>query len=251
MPAQASWTFLSNSWTSKIKSSLTRLRVNSNFNDILKEGLVGLWSFNGPDMLGGTVYDRSGFGNNLVQVDLATSTAIVPGKIGQGLHFESGVTDYLEGEDVSTFDFGTGPFSVSLWFKTSFAGAGVRLVNTRTICTHDVFWEVNIGVGKFQPCVEGGSAETLTCLAGNATVNDDEWHHAVFTRNGTSLKGYVDGALDDTATAGSVVDLTNSAPLRIGDSICANDYNGELDEVRIYNRALSTAEIARLYSAAR
>ena len=245
----AGWNFNSLPWVAKIKSALTRTRINSSFNTSLTAGLVGIWSFDGPDMINGTVFDRSGQGNHMYFVNMATSTALTIGKVGQGLYFDTGI-DYLEGEDVSTFDFGTGDFSVSLWFKTTFAGAGARLISTRTVCTNDEFWEINVGAGKFIPCIDepGGN---LACVAGVATVNDDEWHHGVFTRSGVDLISYIDGGVDDTTTASMLIDLNNDAPLRIGDSVCANDYVGYIDEVRIYNRVLSASEVKRLYGMAR
>jgi len=245
----ASWSFNSLPWVIKIKSALTRTRINSSFNTSLTAGLVGVWSFDGPDMINGTVFDRSGQGNHLHFVNMATSTALTIGKVGQGLYFDTGV-DYLEGEDVSTFDFGTGDFSVSLWFKTAFAGAGARMISTRNVCMNDTFWEINVGAGKFIPCIDepGGN---LACVAGVATVNDNEWHHGVFTRNDVNLISYIDGEVDDTATASMLIDLNNNAPLRIGDSVCNNDYVGYIDEVRIYDRVLSASEAKRLYSMAR
>lgn len=248
--SHASWSFNSLPWVVKIKSALTRTKVNSSFNTSLTAGLVGVWSFDGPDMINGTVFDRSGQGNHLHFVNMATSTALTIGRAGQGLYFDSGI-DYLEGEsDTTTFDFGTGDFSVSLWFKTSFAGAGARMISTRTICTNDEFWEVNVGAGKFIPCLDDPSGN-LACVAGVATVNDDEWHHGVFTRDGLDLISYIDGVVDDTATASILIDLNNDAPLRIGDSVCANDYVGHIDEVRVYNRVLSASEVKRLYGMVR
>ncbi|TAK57531.1 LamG domain-containing protein [Patescibacteria group bacterium] len=247
--SEASWNFNSLSWVTKIITSLTRTKVNSSYNNSVTSGLVGLWSFNGPDMINGTVFDRSGQGNNMYFVNMATSTAYVAGKMGQGLFFESGTVDYLEGQDVSTYDFGTGDFSVSVWFKTTFAGAGARLVSIRSICMHDVFWETNVGAGLFGGCVDDGA--TTSCVQSNTTVNDDEWHHGVFTRSGTALTLYVDGVLDNTGTADSIVDLSSSAPLRIGDSVCNNDYTGDIDEVRIYNRNISATEVKQLYKMAR
>lgn len=248
--SEASWSFNSLPWVVKIKSALTRTRVNSSFNTSLTAGLVGVWSFDGPDMINGTVFDRSGQGNHLHFVNMATSTALTIGRAGQGLYFDSGI-DYLEGEsDTTMFDFGTGDFSVSLWFKTSFAGAGARLISTRTVCVNDEFWEVNVGTGKFIPCLDDPSGN-LACVAGVATVNDNEWHHGVFTRDGLDLISYVDGVVDDTATASMLIDLNNDAPLRIGDSVCANDYVGHIDEVRVYNRVLTASEAKRLYNMAR
>jgi Concanavalin A-like lectin/glucanases superfamily len=245
--SEASWSFNSLPWVVKIKSALTRTRVNGSFNNSLTAGLMGVWSFDGPDMLNGTVFDRSGQGNHAYFVNMSTSTALTIGKIGQGLYFSNGI-DYLESEESDTHDFGENPFSISIWFKTTFAGAGARMIDKRAVCFNDNFWEVGISSGTFYGCVDDG---TLSCVGGATTVNDDEWHHGVFIRDGMDLYAYVDGVLDNTAVANTLADVSNSAPLRIGDSVCVNDYVGHLDEARIYNRALSAGEAKRLYGMAR
>jgi hypothetical protein len=203
-------------------------------------------------MIGGTVFDRSGQGANLSMILMSTSTALTIGRIGQGLYFEPGIIDYLEGNNLPVYDFGTNDFSIALWFKTSFVGAGTRLVSKRAVCANDNFWEVFVGAGKFGGCVDGdGSGATLNCVVSTAVVNDDEWHHGVFTRIGDTVFTYVDGVFDTSATGSGVVDLANSAPIRIANSACNNDYDGSLDDVRIYNRALSGGEVRRLYGMGR
>lgn len=246
--ANASWSIQNNAWVSKIKSSLTRLRIGSSFYSNVTNGMVGFWTFNGQDTINGTIADRSGQNNSLYFFAMATSTAYVPGKVGQGLYFDTGIDYLVDGQSSVVHNFGTNPFSVSVWLKTTFAGAGARLVDKRALCIDDNFWEVSIGSGNLIGCVDDG---TVSCVSGAVTVNDDAWHHGVFIRNGTSLAVYVDGVLDTTGTANTLANVSNSEPLRIGDSVCNNDYVGNLDEVRLYDRALSASEVKHLYNMGR
>lgn len=81
-------------------------------------------------------------------------------------------------------------------------------------------------------------------------INDGEWHHLLGTYDGSAMKLFVDGNLEDTNT-----DFSGDLPVVAGDLHIGADYeaspgnffNGQLDEVRVYNRALVDAEVRRLY----
>ncbi len=72
-----------------------------------------------------------------------------------------------------------------------------------------------------------------------------DWHHIAGTYNGTSLSLYVDGNRTTTVNASGSITI-NSAPLSIG-SVLNSYFNGTIDEVRIYDRALSAEKISDLY----
>jgi len=77
---------------------------------------------------------------------------------------------------------------------------------------------------------------------------DGRWHHVAATCDGTTIRFYIDGALDNATTAGEPLEQFSSAVLDIGYSGYPHDYfDGAIDQVRIYNRALSDAEIQALY----
>src|SRR3989338_5345117 len=86
----------------------------------LQEGLVGFWSFDGPDMSQSTnnvwALDRSGQGNNGQLTNMATSSARKIGKIGQALDFD-GVDDYVNVPDATSLDVDS--FTISTWAKHS------------------------------------------------------------------------------------------------------------------------------------
>ncbi len=91
-------------------------------------------------------------------------------------------------------------------------------------------------------------------VTSSARVPANEWHHVTLVRTGTSgnftLKFYVDGVLQDTKTYNRSIQATDHV-LEIGSCqfVCGGlNFNGKIDEVKIYNTALSDGEIAQMYS---
>ena len=110
-------------------------------------------------------------------------------------------------------------------------------------------WDVKLaGPNRFpQFTSHGGGYATL-----NYSLPLNTWHHIVFTFNLGAVQGYVDGApvafLSNTFTGGILPQW--QAGLSIGtDSSKSNYLIGSLDDVRVYNRALSAADVAALYAA--
>ncbi|MBM3931298.1 MAG: hypothetical protein FJ336_08520, partial [Sphingomonadales bacterium] len=73
------------------------------------------------------------------------------------------------------------------------------------------------------------------------------WHHYMITKNGYDYRIYVNGSLFNAETASSQIPSGITAPLTIGRAENLS-VNGKLDDIRIYNRALSANEVASLYA---
>ena len=229
---------------------LTRTKVNVSTNT-LTSGLVGHWTFDGADtnFTTNTVADKSGQGNNGTMINMSTSTARAPGKIGQALKFD-GVDDYVNLVDGS-LALGTSNFTISVYLKHSQAstwrgifvkgasgGSGYGLhLNTSGL--------VDLGI----------ESSVNTHVTSTTRVDDNKWHHVLIsaTRNGNALF-YIDGILDATRDISSQNgSLNNSIVARIGMYSSGNTwpFNGLIDEVRVYNRALSASEVKVLYNMGR
>ncbi|HMD69544.1 MAG TPA: LamG domain-containing protein, partial [Chitinivibrionales bacterium] len=75
------------------------------------------------------------------------------------------------------------------------------------------------------------------------------WHHAAVSYDSGRLRFYIDGALDkDTVISTVIYQFSTTADLTIGCSDGPDRFVGKLDDVRIYNRALSDQEIKSIYS---
>lgn len=212
---------------------------------------MGHWTFDGKHLSGVHAYDASGNGNRgiLTPTD-GTGPVRTAGKLGQRLEFD-GQNDYVVVSHSSVFDFGaTDNFSFAFWTSTT------ELVsNTYHITKGDG------GLGPGYDFGNGGSGTEDCSLRdgsfhyrsfGNIVIADGSWHHivCVIDRDAQTITLYVDGAKDITgslATAGSPA-VTNSLWFARRNE---NRLQGKLDDVRIYNRALSADEIKRLYNLGR
>jgi gliding motility-associated-like protein len=92
----------------------------------------------------------------------------------------------------------------------------------------------------------GTNSTDYVQLIGNVIVNDNKWHHLTAVRNGTTLSIYVDGVLDVSQTITGSQNISNTAALAIGSSpACSSGWTtGSIDEVRLYDTALTQANIA-------
>lgn len=82
----------------------------------------------------------------------------------------------------------------------------------------------------------------------NLTVTDTNWHHVAVTKFGNQVVFYVDG-VSETQTYTTTFSFTTSAAIGArGDNNVLNAFYGAIDEVSIYNRALSASEIQSIYN---
>ena len=83
-------------------------------------------------------------------------------------------------------------------------------------------------------------------MSGSGFVADGNWHHVTATRSGTDLRLYVDGTTSGPTTANvGVVDVSSTVTIG-GTSVSGNDYEGKLDDARIYTRAISGNDVNAL-----
>jgi len=216
-------------------------------------GLVGHWTFDGKDMPSGAVHDVSGNGNHGTVSGIATSTFYTRGKIGQAVRFD-GVDDYVDTGDPVSAD-GISEITVSAWFKSAVADTGRQYIVSKE----------KGGFAGWSFRRESTEVFTFnifnanpTVTASSATFRDTLWHHVVATYNGAAIQIYVDGIASGSSAAqtGDLSATTRNLCIGIGDNLTtcsggSNPANALIDDVRIYNRALSASEILQLYNAGR
>lgn len=226
-------------------------------NKWLSDGLVGYWRMD--DNTGTTTVDSSGNGGTGTFYEDQTANSNGPtwtaGKFGPGINF-AGTEDVVRIPSSTATNLGatTDSYTVSVWFKTTTNFAATAYIAAKTG-----------GSSAYPFRIQMNSSETISFLfhdasggvvpTSTATYNDGLWHQAVGVRNVTTDTAYlyIDGISVSSANDTTTGSLTNSDDLSIGNggiSYVESDFTGQIDSVRIYNRALSPAEVNRLYNSA-
>ena len=250
---------------------LTRINSGGATNNVLTSGLVGHYTFDGPDMFE-NVSDVSGQGNDAHLCATlgascgspnATSTFVIAGKTGQGLRLAGDGNRGSRIGDSAFFQPGTGEFTISGWIKTNLQTSSGCNVGSNIIGSWylgqgsiDVLL-LGVGHGCFggatsgQPRLMYRESGSTGAVVGSTLVNDGQWHLITVTRSGTNAVIYVDGVEDgsDTLAGGLDWDFPNNNPWSIGEGSGFSSAEGLIDDVRVYNRALSASEVKSLYNA--
>jgi hypothetical protein len=233
----------------------------------LSSGLVGYWNFDGKNITRGRINDLSPSGFSMQAFNIATSTFYTFGKIGQSLKFD-GSNDYIEySGKVDNSNTGT----ITAWVKTppiTTAGEirGILMYGGNATPNAALFgMRIQNTSGTKQLVVtqrsDGGvTADVIGKNNPSPAIDDDKWHFVSVSSNGVFYNIYIDGVVqtktiisgidggdwfsDTTAAIGGVT--------RIGaaksNGTDTQYFNGQIDDVRVYNRELSSTEILRIYN---
>ena len=252
--------------------------------DIYGSSLVGWWRFDTNDDSDGVTLDRSGNGYNANLINIASSTFYSVGKIGQGFNFD-GTNDYasttrINNNEVTVAgwfnktanDFATNAsdvlFGAWYWNADTQLQEGFNLrpgalpngsctgvaAGSGYLCSSWVVVTTN-GTTKTQK----QSSFNLSSISSNGTTTNEWFHFAgTYTQSDGNQRLYVNGVLRTTTlhvAGNTIVPLATTTAgdcylkMNIGYSCVNNGYfNGKIDDVRLYNRALSAGEVAQLYN---
>jgi hypothetical protein len=170
------------------------------------------------------------------------NAAWVDGKMGNALQLVNG--SHVEMPAIPQYDV-TSQVSLMLWMKTDTVTTWARMIdrsqwqdNGFDLClnqgTHAAVWEF---------FVNGTTSQTL----GTTPLDDNEWHFVAGTFGNKTLRLYVDGKMEGTATSAGGVDIKpNTWPIRLGveaNASAGQQYVGALDEVAIFSRELADTDL--------
>jgi hypothetical protein len=208
--------------------------VSLTVNPATPPGLVGAWGFD--ELAGTTVTDSSGGGQTgTISGAIRTTT----GRFGGALSFD-GVNDWVTIPDSNPLDLTTA-MTIEAWIRPSQVGTDWRTVLLKEQ-PGNLIYALYAGDGAGRPATHvfttadrGTNATTTTAL--------NTWTHLAATYDRTTLRLYVNGTQAATrALTGNL--RTSTGALRIGgNNIWAEWFNGTIDEIRLYNRALTATEI--------
>lgn len=162
------------------------------------------------------------------------------GQVGGALEFD-GWDDYVSVASSSNLQL-TSALTISAWIKGDFWGAGSDVDTiVRKGEAAPVNYQLAIADGRVSLMLDdfdnGG-------FRGNTVLNTGQWYHVAATWDGSTVRIYVNGVIDnDSGVSREGTIGTDTRPLCIGGRAGTDLFDGIIDEVRIYNRALDAGEI--------
>lgn len=218
------------------------LVVTGNAQSFLTDGLVAYYPFNG------NANDASGNGNNGT-VFGATLTKDRFGESASAYNF--GQLEYIAGKDAPQLDFGPqSSFSVFAWINFSGDVPGFQGIISKMYDDSNPTSGFQLGIFQNTVQVQMGPPPALT-FNGSLTLNDGKWHMVGLRRTGIIADIWIDGRPEAGVSNPTLVpqDMTCTNSLFLGvDRNLSRFFPGSIDDIRIYNRALSQTEVQQLYA---
>jgi len=210
--------------------------------NVTKGEVVAYWKLDDAD---GTKAAESVAGRN---GELAGGAAWVKGHLGGALRFD-GIDDHVdcgggkEKGDPNTWADISGPLTIAAWIKVE----GFTKEWQTIIAKGDRSWRLARNGKKNGVEFAANWLDTLWSVRGNVNVNDGKWHHVAGIYNGSTAFLYVDGTMDGLRPNSRRI-TSDNFDVCIGENLekRGRQWNGVIDEVVIFNHALSRGELEQL-----
>ena len=210
----------------------------------LQKGLVGHWTMAQDSLKGSLLADKTPYSNDGT-IHGATFTTDRKGQANKAMSFDG--NDYIDLGNSDTLSI-RNKITISAWIKTTgsinnqailfdtFAGGTIPIEFYINKVNNIVFASYNNGL--------------IFSIISNTKIPLNTWTHVLvsFDKDLTTKakKIYINGVLDKTSNDQTILSTRNGT-IRIGAYGTSWNFNGSIDDVRIYNRALTQAEITKLY----
>jgi hypothetical protein len=204
-------------------------------------------------------YDTTSSGSSVCPNTSTQTVEIAAAGIANNysMNFDAASSEYINAGNSTELQI-TGDITVSAWFKTSNSGSALTIAGrgahySSSLSSWALFRRSNNGLAVQ---LRVGNA-FIYALSSSTTYNDGNWHHVCFTRETSSgdLKLYIDGSLSVTTTGVTGVMQNETKETWIGGSTDSYYFDGNIDEVAIWNTALTDGtggtvnQIAEIYNA--
>ncbi len=204
----------------------------------IDRGLVAHYNFDG------NANDSSGNGKHGTENG---GVSYVTGQFGQAVSFDGG-DDYLEIPDTNLLDL-SNSLTLSAWIYTTSHEANTKGIISKGRSSNGTGYRLGVYNGKADL---GLNNNLYNCFVhSKEPINTNKWVHIAGSWDGTIMKIYVNGSLNNTNDSCAGSSLTDSSEsLNIGretSGLTGRYFRGRTDEARIYNRALTESEINEVY----
>lgn len=175
---------------------------------------------------------------------LTNGATWTPGRFANAVLLD-GTNDYVA---VPPFDVTGSALTIAAWVRTSSFGTGEQRFISKTTGTTN-YWALGTNGSALRFRLRAGGVNATVTAA--STLPANTWYHAAATYDGTTIRLYVNGVqVISTAQSGAVATGT-SVPVAIGrnpSGTGSNYFNGAIDDMRVFARGLTAAEILLLYT---
>jgi len=153
-------------------------------------------------------------------------------------------------------NFGASDYTIACWVKTSVTSKMMLWQESGKKGAGDNQTWLRLGDNTTDRVlrldVEDATGSAILNLGAAGKVSDDQWHHVVAVRQGTVTSVYIDGVKKSSLTASGLKVVSNDEDFKIGvqEGATSNSsfFNGDIDDVLIYNKALTDAEVLELFN---
>jgi len=215
---------------------------------VLQADLLGHWQFNEQE--GSTTTDGAGINDGTLKGD---ATFVPGGVTGNAVHMSRAGSGFVDFGRI--FPFTSGDFSLSIWAKSEPGDVQAQQI---VVGRHAAFSQNGyfIGMNEFLDFSQTGKAWFyMSSVAGGepistTPVNDGEWHHlAVSYHDGGMATLYIDGVAEANQPASRIAPSSGNfrAGGYIADAKDLSQFNGYIDELLVYDHALSQQEVRSLF----
>jgi hypothetical protein len=200
-------------------------------------GLLSYYPFNGNGN------DLSPFNNHLTN-NGATPTADRFGNANAAYDFD-GISSFLTRTNPSYTFNSTSTFTVSFWYKrVNTASLGIPIMHATTASGNFV-WIFQLASLYMQ---FGTNKQGSAWIWAQSTTTTDVWTHIAMVYNAGQMTLYKDNVAAATGTFNHTAVSSTTLPLLIGKGVGGSHFYGQIDDIGIWNRALSQCEINDLYT---
>ncbi|AEL24502.1 heparin lyase I family protein [Cyclobacterium marinum] len=202
--------------------------------------LVGHWNMDEGN--GRTLYDESGMGNHAT-IENDSDVSWVNGKLGKALEMNGRTGRYAYVSHNSSLNI-TESITISAWIRPS-KKARKQILSKGNVYEFSIFEN---GKVEFRINRDTNAKDFMIQSVKSYPTDGDTWMHVAATFDGRNSVIYINGEKDHSSTYNSTKINSNSTAVQVGAKYGNNRWTGALDDLRLYNTALSASQIKSIYN---
>ena len=172
----------------------------------------------------------------------------VDGQINYGARF-NGSSSYIDIDNISGISGTSSSVSISAWFNFDGTSGDRFIISLRDGCLAEIGFNAGYSPRKLEFKIYDGANKTV--LVDETSITNGQWHHVCLTaESGGLLTAYLDGVSQGTTSIGTISNTTQHNTIggyNISGTVFGY-FDGSIDQVRLFSKALSSDEVSILYA---